>query len=90
MKTLAGTLGFMMLFFVPSEEAMTASIWKALGGWVLCLCVAIALLSYAGAFKQRASTNKRCSRRPVIPRRAIKVSSFRFEGLRPRTLRKLG
>jgi peptidoglycan/LPS O-acetylase OafA/YrhL len=58
MKTLSGVLGFMMLFFVPSEEALAASTLKAVGGWAICLCVATALLAYAGAFKQGRTNSK--------------------------------
>lgn len=53
MKTIAGTLGFVMLFFVPAEAT-----WTAIGGWALCLSVALLLLAYAGAFKRRSLTNK--------------------------------
>lgn len=50
MKTLSGMLGFMLLFFVPTEVT-----WKALGCWAVCFCAAIALLAYAGAFEKLTS-----------------------------------
>lgn len=53
MKTLAGTIGFMMLFAIPMEAT-----WKALGFYLVWLAVAISLLAYGGAFKKKSSTNK--------------------------------
>ena len=55
MKTLAGTLGFMMLFGIPSEQALADNPWKAMGLWAIWFCIAIGLLAYGGAFKRKHS-----------------------------------
>ncbi len=54
MKPLAGTLGFVMLFFVPAEAT-----WKAVGAWALCVCAGFLLLAYAEAFKRKRIINKK-------------------------------
>jgi hypothetical protein len=58
MKPIIGAIGLMMLFFVPSEEAMDASLLKAFGAWALCMGIGIALLAYAGAFKRPSKASK--------------------------------
>jgi hypothetical protein len=58
MKTLAGALGMMMMFFIPSEEAMEKSMLAALGAWVLCFGIGVALLRYAGAFKRTSKQSR--------------------------------
>ncbi len=54
MKTIAGTIGFAMLFVVPSEVT-----WAAIGRHSVWLAAAIVLLAYAGAFKHLKTKKKR-------------------------------
>jgi hypothetical protein len=58
MKTLAGTIGFMMLFGIPSEQALDENAWRAMGLYLVWLAAAVALLAYGGAFKRNLSTKK--------------------------------
>jgi len=51
MKAILGILGFMMLFAVPTEEAMAENFGRAMGVWALCVLGAVAALYFAGAFK---------------------------------------
>jgi hypothetical protein len=53
MKKLAGTIGIVMLFAVPTEAT-----WRAIGIYALWLIAAVLLLAYAGAFKRKLSTSK--------------------------------
>lgn len=56
MKTIAGTIGFAMLFFMPAEAT-----WDAVGRHCLWLAAAIVLLAYAGAFKHLKTKKKQQS-----------------------------
>jgi uncharacterized membrane protein len=57
MKTLAGVIGFVMLFALPSEQALTENLWKAMAIYAVWAGVSVSLIAYASAFK-RPSTNK--------------------------------
>ncbi len=48
----------MMLFGVPSEQALDENAWQAMGLYLVWLAVAIALLAYGGAFKRNIATKK--------------------------------
>jgi hypothetical protein len=63
MKTIAklalGVIGFTMLFAVPSEDALTENLGRAMGTWLLWLAVAVVLLYLAGAFNGSTSKTQR-------------------------------